>query len=230
MEHHRRHVITKLWETYSIRRACFQCFEMGNQKGPMNQKCYEMIRFFSTNSGSSSCVSHVSQFCPDHWQPASNGKPPTIQVPYARVNHGSIWQPKGIVKCQVFCCSLLVFQEIFQKRLGEIWRKESKSVSVFVQNCRLVKHFNFWASFLFILACDYKKMWVVTQQNYQNLRNKNSTPKENRWTLTPLLGCFRILKEKKEGFLDVFLICTFTSQLKTNNWNWRQHNKTLSFG
>ena len=73
-------------------------------------------------------------------------------------------------------------------------------MSVFVQNCRLVKHFNLWASFLFILACDYKKMWVVTQQtNYQNLRNKNSTPKENRWTLemTPLLGCFRILKEKK---------------------------------
>lgn len=173
---------------------------------------------------------HVSQFCPDHWQPASNGKPPTIQVPYARVNHGNIWQPKGIVKSQDFCCSLLVivFQEIFQKRLGlgEIWRKESESVSLLV-----TKTFQFMGQL--ILTCDYKKTWVVTQQKIvKTCETKIQPPKK---IVGPLKwrhfwGAFGFLRRKKDFFLDVCLICTFTSQLKTNNWNWRQQKKTLSFG
>ena len=229
MERHRRHVITKLWETYSIRRACFPCFEMGNQKGSMNQKCYEMIRFVYKLRIILMCHNFVLTTGNLHRME----KPPTIEVPYARVYQGNIWQPKGIVKSQVFCCSLLVFQEIFQKRLGEIWRKESESVSMFVQNCRLVKHFNLWASFLFILACDYKKMWVVTQQTIiKTCETKIQPPKviDGPLKWRHFWGAFGFLRRKKEGFLDVFLICTFTSQLKTNNWNWRQQKKTLSFG
>lgn len=68
-------------------------------------------------------------------------------------------------------------------------------------NCRSVKHCNLWASFLFILACDYKKMWVVTQQKMiKTCETKIQPPKK---IVGPLKwrhfwGAFGFLRRKKE--------------------------------
>ena len=94
MEHHRRHVINKALGNIFNSTSLFSCFEMGNQKVLWIRNAMKWFCFFRQTQDHPHVYLMCHNFVLDHWQPASNGKPPTIQVPYARVNHGSIWQPK----------------------------------------------------------------------------------------------------------------------------------------